>query len=229
MRGLLGRGDGAQLSGPGIGSWRSARRLRPAAPKLPQREVDRALRRAGITERREASGSDLLSEPVLILSQKGFYNQDGLLRATMRSPAPTGRFFRKLSLGAPRRFEVVDVQDRLVLNLDQRPTKYWAVAADGTEMGLVDVGGPFWKKRQTIEAAGETIGRLGWVRNNVYGVLDAQDRRVATITRVPGTLIHFTVMCIVVEIDAAMPKPMRPLMLPASKAVSFLTEPRGGG
>jgi hypothetical protein len=145
------------------------------------------------------------------------------------SAVSTGTFFRQLLLGAPRQFEVTDVHGQLVLKVEERSTKYRAIAIDGSEMGLVDVGGPPWKKRRTIEADGETIGRLGWVNSNAYGVLDAQGRKVGLITRVPGTLIPWTVMCMVIKIDRAMPEPMRPLMLPAGSAVSFLTEPRGSG
>jgi hypothetical protein len=195
--------------------------------EMPRRALVGALRRVRITERRAGAGSDLLSQPVLLVGEKKIHDQDGRLLATFRSAASNPSFFRHVFRGVPRVFEIVDVRDRMVLMVEESSDslKFKAIAADRSDIGTVLVKHG-WRPRQVLQAAdGETVGSFCWVGNRKYSVRDPQDLEVGRITHIPFSFIRRRVECNVIEINKGMSGTMRALMLPASKAVSYLNAP----
>jgi hypothetical protein len=196
---------------------------------MPRRALSGALRRAGVTERQAGAGSDLLLEPVLIVGYKKIYDQDGRLRATFRAAESNPSFLRHAFLEAPRVYEVKDISDRLVLMVEMGKFKYKAIAADGSDLGVVQ-SRRTWRQQdgRLLQADGEIIGSLHPVKSKVFSVRDMQDLEVGRITNISASLVR-RMDCNVVEIHKGMPDTMRALMLPASQAVFALTVPSGGG
>jgi hypothetical protein len=192
-------------------------------PELRPRELVGALRRVGITEARASAGGDLFSQPVLVVGCNKVYGQDGSLLATFRSAESNPSFFRRAFLGAPRVFDIVDVRDHTVLMVEERGSKFKAIAADGSDIGMV-LTGHGWRRRHIFQLDGETIGSLRGAGGWAYSVRDPQDVEVGRITQIPASLIRWRVECNVIEIDNGMPSTMRALMPSASEAVSYLND-----
>lgn len=222
---LSGRREDKQLSGvPGgrpCGST-SVPESRPS--ELSRRKLVRALRSAGITERRAGAGSDLLSQPILIVGDTKIYDQDGRQLAKSRLAKSSPSLFKRVLTGAAQVVEVVDVHDQGVLKVEVRAPMYRAIETGGSEIGTIVVQDG-WRLPHIIQANGETVGSLKWVNRRTYSVRDAHDVEVGRITHLRESLIRRSIECNVIEFDKGMPDEMRPLMLAATEAVTYLKIP----
>lgn len=202
---------------------------RTGSTAMPSSKLAWVLERAGATEHREPGRGYLFSESLLIVDTPQIYDQEGDLRATIKSSSDDASFVRRVFSRAPRVRKVVDVDDQILLTFEIGYRTFRSIATNGTEIAKIVIP-PGSKRKKTcpIEAAGERIGTLcHGDRHGNFSVRDTEHIEIARITHVTprfGALWYAT-GCNVIEINDRMPNALRPLLLAASACVFDLTSP----
>lgn len=196
---------------------------------MPSSKLAWVLECAGATEHRERGRGYLFSESVLIVDRPRIYDQEGNLRATIKSSSDNTSLVRRVFSRAPLVRTVVDVNDQILLTFEIGYRTFRSIATNGTEIAKIVIP-PGSKRKKTcpIEAADGRVGSLcHGDRSWDFSVRDTDDVEIAHITHVKprfGALWYAT-GCNVIEINDHMPNALRPLLLAASACVFDLTSP----
>ena len=157
---------------------------RTGSTAMPPSKLAWVLERARATEHGEPGRGCLFSESVLVVDRPRIYDQEGKLRATIKSSSDNDSFARRVFSRAPRVRKVVDVNDQILLTFEIGYRTFRSIATNGTEIAKIVIPpGSKRKKACPIEAAGETVGSLcHGDRHGDFSVRDTDDMEIARIS-----------------------------------------------
>lgn len=207
------------------------------------KKVQREVRKAGIVAGNQIGGGTLLTEPVLVVSQKAklievnaeyaVFDQHGRRIGAVRE---VGQSMVKKAIAVranedrTHRFQVVDLNGRVLMALT-RPAKYFRSRlivreADGSEIGQIVQKnfGIIGAVRFGLESGGKPLGSINAEDWNAwdFSVQDAVGNEIARISRAWAGLATETFTKgdnYVVEIHRPLDGPLRSLVVAAALAV----------
>ena len=222
----------------------------PAVPVVDRasKKIQRDVRRAGLTADAEVGGGTLLTEQVLVVSQKAklferkaeyvVFNQQGQRIGAVQQ---LGQGLLKRAVGAGQRtlrFQVIDADGRVLMVLT-RPAKIVrskVVVRDGNGFQIGEIAqknlGIIGKVRFDLQAGGRTVGSINAESMKAwdFNIQDASGDEVARITKTWAGMAKemFTKGDkYVVQIHRPLEEPLRSLVTSAAVAVDTVLKQGG--
>lgn len=211
---------------------------RPAAAPQRDKQVQKQLRRIGVSNSAAQGDDSWLDEPILVVNQKGkllevnaeyaVHDRTGRQVGTVRE---VGQSLAKKALAhnnRTRRFHVLDAHGNELISLT-RPT-VWLKAkmvirgSSGREIGQIARSLSFDYSRFKLQADGRTVGAIKGEnsRQSDFSIQDASGAEIGRITRThAGVLKEMLTKAdnYVVEIHRPLEEPLRSLVMAAALAV----------